>query len=77
LKKILERAAILRPQHRELFDCQVGKIERLQKAMGRFSNKILDDFFSFPEMSHLVLHYLSKAKKQKYEKYYSKLRKIA
>ena len=77
MKKTLKKAAALCPEEKELMERQVEKIDILQKAMSKFSVKILNDFFSFPEMSYLVLHYLSKVKNQKYEGFYEMLKKTA
>jgi hypothetical protein len=77
MKKTLFKAAELRPQSRDELNVCINTIIVLERAMSRFSEKALNEFTSIPEISLLLLNYLSKVKNKEYEEYYEMLKEAA
>jgi len=77
LRKILLKASTNKPENAKEFNACKGILDTIENAMSRYSKKVLEDFIRMPEVSMLLLNYLSKRKNAEYKEHYKMLKEMA
>lgn len=77
MRKILMKASRMKRGQDKSFIKGVEIIKHVEKAMLNFSEKTLKDYIDIPEISSLLLHYLSLVENRQYEEHYEFLREMA
>jgi hypothetical protein len=77
MKKMLKKAAKNKPGNKRDFNSGVDIIKSIESAMTHYSKKVMKDFVKMPEVSALLLNYLSKVDSQAYKGHYKMLKDMA
>lgn len=77
VKKILKKASKNNSKQKAKFLAGTDIINNIERALGKFSKKILEDFIKMPEICVLLLNYLSKVNNDEYKEHYRMLKDLS
>ena len=77
MKKVLKKTSKKKPGSKK--DCELGTsiIKNIENAMTHYSKRVMKDFVKMPEVSTLLLNYLSKVDNPAYKGHYKMLKDMA
>jgi len=61
MKKILKKSRKSKPKSKGDLEAGADIVQNIEKALSNYSKKVLSDFVKMPEISTLLLNYLSKS----------------